>query len=140
MVWFRLPLNAGKPYAEQIKPFNFLLTAHVLPFGLPTGLEFKPERFQLVAPWIDDPLKWTRTRWIDRYSGQTFAITTEGDTGGPELARDLLLARPPRIEGLAAGQPIAAINEDGPDAARRVVSLLRETALPIQGPPGSGTP
>lgn len=61
------------------------------------------------------------------------------DGPGPyRAARDLLLARPPRIEGLAAGQPIAAINEDGPDEARRVVSLLRETVLPIQGPPGSG--
>lgn len=32
-------LNAGKPYAEQIKPFNFLLTAHVIPFGHPEGVE-----------------------------------------------------------------------------------------------------
>jgi len=32
-------LNAGKPYAEQIKPFNFLLTSHVRAFGHPFGVD-----------------------------------------------------------------------------------------------------
>ena len=40
-------LNAGKPYAQQIKPFNFLLTAHVIPFGHPEGVD--PEKFHLVT-------------------------------------------------------------------------------------------
>ena len=26
-------LNEGKPYGEQLKPFNFLLTCHVRAFG-----------------------------------------------------------------------------------------------------------
>lgn len=42
-------LNKGKPYANRIKPGNFLLSAHVAPFGHPPGVE--PERFHLVAPW-----------------------------------------------------------------------------------------
>ena len=27
--------NAGRPYAEQIKPFNFILCVHVAPFSHP---------------------------------------------------------------------------------------------------------
>jgi hypothetical protein len=42
-------LNAGKPYAKQIKPFNFLLTAHVIPFGHPEGVN--PEKFHLITPF-----------------------------------------------------------------------------------------
>jgi hypothetical protein len=42
-------LNAGKPYAQQIKPFNFILSCHVAPFGHPSGAD--PERFHLIAPY-----------------------------------------------------------------------------------------
>ena len=42
-------LNAGKSYAEQIKPFNFLLNAHVIPFGHPQGVD--PEKFHLITPY-----------------------------------------------------------------------------------------
>ena len=42
-------LNAGKPYADRIKPFNFLLTAHLPQFVAPPEGE-DPQRFQLVAP------------------------------------------------------------------------------------------
>jgi len=31
-------LNEGNPYSQQIKPFNFLLSCHVRPFGYPVGL------------------------------------------------------------------------------------------------------
>ncbi|MDP9370917.1 MAG: DNA polymerase [Chloroflexota bacterium] len=41
-------LNQGKPYAEQIKPYNFLLSAQVAPFGHPEGAD--PRHFHLVAP------------------------------------------------------------------------------------------
>ena len=45
-------LNAGKPFAEQIKPFNFLLTCQVASFGHPADVD--PEHFQLIAPWEPD--------------------------------------------------------------------------------------
>ena len=41
--------NTDQPYAEQIKPFNFLLCVHVAPFSHPAG--YSPQRFQLVAPF-----------------------------------------------------------------------------------------
>lgn len=59
-------LNAGKTYLEQIKPFNFLLNAHVRAFGYPSGVD--PERFQLIAPYEADPKKWLTLPWIDLYS------------------------------------------------------------------------
>jgi hypothetical protein len=77
--------NAGKPYAQQIKPFNFLLTAHVKAFGHPDRID--PEHFQLFAPYEADATKWERLPWVDRYAGESYRISTTGPTGGPGFAR-----------------------------------------------------
>ncbi len=60
-------LNRIKPYADQVKPFNFLLAAHVRPFGHPEGVD--PARFQLVAPFEKDPGKWAGLPWTNRATG-----------------------------------------------------------------------
>ena len=60
--------NSGKDYAAQIKPFNFLLTCHVIPFGHPPGID--PQKFHLIAPYQPDPREWTKMEWIDQYSNQ----------------------------------------------------------------------
>lgn len=78
-------LNEGKHYNQQIKPFNFLSTSHVRSFGHPDGV--RPERFQLISPYEPNPRRWLKTKWIDRYSGNTFRITTRGHHGGPGVAR-----------------------------------------------------
>jgi hypothetical protein len=67
-------LNAGKTYADQVKPFNFLLTCHVKPLGHPPGTD--PERFQLIAPYESVPGKWLKMEWINQYSGERYNITT----------------------------------------------------------------
>ena len=77
--------NEGKTYADQIKPFNFLLTAHVLPLGHPVGVN--PERFHLIGPYETDPRKWLKALWIDQYSGQTYRITTADHHGSRRTAR-----------------------------------------------------
>ena len=57
---------------------------------------------------------------------------------GPyRAARDLLLRAVPRA-GQAPGDALARADETGAQAARRLVLSLDATALPIQGPPGSG--
>jgi hypothetical protein len=71
--------NAGKPYAEQVKPFNFLLSAQVAPFGHPEGVD--PTRFHLVAPWSSYPVEWIELPWLDLHSGREFRITTTDDLG-----------------------------------------------------------
>lgn len=78
-------LNTGKPYAEQIKPFNFLLTSHVSPFGHPLGVD--PEKFHLISPYDSDPCKWLEKEWIDQHSGKKYRVTTKGDYGTRYSAR-----------------------------------------------------
>jgi hypothetical protein len=78
-------LNEGKKYADQVKPFNFLLTCHVQPMGHPTGVD--PEHFHLIGPYESDPRKWLKKPWIDQYSGNQYRIATEGDFGGRKTAR-----------------------------------------------------
>jgi hypothetical protein len=78
-------LNVGKPYSEQIKPFNFLQTCHVAPFGHPEGVD--TEKFHLVTPYDPDPRKWLAKEWIDQYTGKRFRITTRGHYGSRDIAR-----------------------------------------------------
>jgi hypothetical protein len=71
-------------YAERVKPFNFLLTAHVAPFGHPAGVD--PQHFHLVLPYTTDAAQAMARPWIDVYSGQHFRITT-GVTADATVAR-----------------------------------------------------
>ena len=77
--------NDGKTYPEQIKPFNFLLTCHVMPFGHPPGTD--PQHFHLIARYRPDPKEWTKMEWIDQYSGKTYRIITAGHHGTRNTAR-----------------------------------------------------
>jgi hypothetical protein len=61
-------LNQDKPYARQIKPFNFLLTAHVAPLGHPAGVD--PSRIHLVAPFETDPRRWAKLCWTNLYDAR----------------------------------------------------------------------
>jgi hypothetical protein len=78
-------LNAGKRYTDQIKPFNFLDTCHVRRLGHPLGTN--PEEFHLIAPSESNSNRWCKVDWIDRYSGKTYRITTQGDHGTRSTAR-----------------------------------------------------
>jgi hypothetical protein len=77
--------NEGKPYWDQIKPFNFLLTCHVNQFGHPIGAD--PEHFHLIAPYESDPGKWLNSDWFDQYTGKRYRITTADDYGTRQTAR-----------------------------------------------------
>ena len=78
-------LNLGKPYRDQIKPFNFLLSCHVKPLGCPLGTD--PERFHLVGQYETDSRKWLSGDWIDQYSGRSYRITTTDHHGSRRTAR-----------------------------------------------------
>lgn len=78
-------LNAGKGYADQIKPFNFVLSCHVQPLGQPIGCD--PDSFHLIAPFESDSRKWAKLEWINQYSGKNYKITTTEPHGNRHSAR-----------------------------------------------------
>ena len=43
--------NHARPWADQMKPFNFLLVATIDLFGFPEGTD--PARFRLIAPYTN---------------------------------------------------------------------------------------
>ncbi len=72
-------INRGKPYAEQVKPFNFLLSVTV------SSIEWPPEAFQsgafhLIAPYSSNPAEWSQLSWTDLHSGREYRIKTEGNS------------------------------------------------------------
>ena len=82
--------NRRKPYRDQVKPCNFLLTAFIAPFGHPPSVN--PARFHLVAPYEVEPRKWTRLSWMNLYdaTGQRYQLTT--------LRSDYASARSARVK------------------------------------------
>jgi hypothetical protein len=70
-------LNAGKPYPEQIKPFNFLNAAFVRPVERPAD----DERIVLVAPYERGARQREQQDWINRFNGRAYRITTEPSAG-----------------------------------------------------------
>ncbi|PYX63819.1 MAG: hypothetical protein DMG78_31240, partial [Acidobacteria bacterium] len=78
-------LNEGKAYVDKIKPFNFMVTCHVKPFGHPPGVD--AERFHLIAPYEIDSREWLKNTWTDQYSGKDYKITTFGPHGDRRTAR-----------------------------------------------------
>ena len=66
--------NEGREFDEQIKPFNFLQSCHIAPFGHPAGTT--AQRFHLIAPYEKDSKNWLRAPWLDQYSGKRYRIQT----------------------------------------------------------------
>lgn len=71
--------NQDKPWAEQVKSFNFMLVAHVARGDRPIDAG---EDFQLIAPYTNQPDQWTHLDWIDRAdpTGAPWRISTEDAT------------------------------------------------------------
>jgi predicted RecB family nuclease len=69
-----------------------------------------------------------------RAAATGIASGAEGDRAG----RELLLRRPPRIAGRAAGTPLRGADEISLAAAKRLALALDRSTLAIQGPPGTG--
>jgi len=143
-------LNDGHPYADQVKPYNFLLAPHVAPFGLPHGLE--AERFQLVAAFEKNPRRWLRMPWYTLYPclggpsdrsagdeerevlppGTTFRIATRGPS---ELAPErtvLVRAYGVMIEEYRHHPEAKSLGPDGYACSRDVRGLLRRRPVAVR--------
>src|SRR5215472_331826 len=112
------------PYADQIKPSNFVLASYVKPMDHPAGVD--PEKFQLIASYEPDPRKWLRAKWINRYDGTGHSITTHDDCGDSGVARvksyrdvlDEYAAHPEPKSADLAGNRVVAIRLVCSGAAR----------------------
>jgi len=118
-------MNAGKGYADQIKPFSFMLVGHVSPLGHPTGVD--ASRFQMVAPYETDPRGWLGLPWIDRYSGKRVPVTTDPHDHRPAHAHlqtfgDVLGAFQTHPEAKSA-------DATGKACTRRTVGLLQRRVV-----------
>jgi hypothetical protein len=79
-------MRAGTIAEVGLKPRKyFALNEHNVPNGHPTGVNVA--HFHFVTDFATDARQWTKRRWSDVYSGETFAITTKGDVGGNGVAR-----------------------------------------------------
>ncbi len=62
------------PYADRIKPLNFVLSATLARLGQPVGIN--PNRFHLIGPFSPDPATWLNMEWFDLYSRESYYVTT----------------------------------------------------------------
>jgi hypothetical protein len=113
-------LNEGKPYDDQVKPFNFMLSAAgVTP---PAGIA-PSQRFRLVAPWEPDSSRWSRLSWVDLHHpdrGPYRITTVAGRSGQPKVDNYGDVA-----EKYAAHPEAKALGPDGKPCGRGTVGLLQ---------------
>ena len=121
-------LNAEKIYARRIKPYNFLLSAHLAPEGHPIGVD--PQRFHLVAPYEADARKWDRMEWIDQYSGAPWRATTLVARGTRNAAR--LTTYGEIIEAYAVHQESKSAGSNGEPSSKGYRGLLRRRHVIIE--------
>jgi hypothetical protein len=112
-------LNRGKDYPESIKPFNFLLSAHVRRLGHPIGVD--PERFHLIAPFESDPSKWLRGPWIDVHTGKRYRVTTS-QLRGPNVVE--LATYGDVLREYEHHEELKSAGADGKSCARQTQGLL----------------
>ncbi len=67
-------MNADKPYREQVKPFNFMLSAHADEDDYPLGLE-DPQHFHLITGYTRKPRQALKATWFNRYDGKPYRAT-----------------------------------------------------------------
>jgi|HubBroStandDraft_6_1064221.scaffolds.fasta_scaffold08670_5 hypothetical protein len=124
-------LNAGKPYAQQIKPFNFILSCHIAAFGHPSDAD--PERFHLIAPYETDPRKWLALPWIDQYTGKQYRISTTLATGTRQIAR--VKSYGDVLEEYEFHEEAKCSDASGAPCDKQTVGLLQRRHVRIEGPP-----
>jgi hypothetical protein len=121
--------NQGKPWAEQVKPFNFMLVAHVARGDRPINAG---DDFQLLAPYTNKPEDWTDLEWIDRTdpAGPRWRIST-GDVTD-DAGRTVVVQTYADVIGLFRNHPEAkyADSHGQPCTGATVGALHRRDVRP----------
>lgn len=68
-------------YTAQFKPFGFTIAAYVDPIYLPNEEGIDPDKFRLLAAFNPDIAQWTKIRWTNTYTSQSYRITTAKRSG-----------------------------------------------------------
>ncbi|MGA2760337.1 MAG: hypothetical protein ABSF08_08475, partial [Candidatus Cybelea sp.] len=124
-------LNARNAYPAQIKPFNFILSSHVAPFGHPVGAD--PEHFHLIAPYESDPRKWAKLPWIDQYSGKQYGISASLPSATRRLAR--VKSYGDVLEEYEFHPEAKCADASGAPCDKQTVGLLQRRHVTIEWPP-----
>jgi hypothetical protein len=120
-------INENKPYKKQIKPFNFLLTAHIAPDGYPIGVD--RDHFHLFAPYESDRRKWENLTWVDRYSRKTWKASTLINRGTSTMAR--LQTYRDIIEKYAFRKEAKSADASGEVCGKKTVGLLQRRHIAV---------
>jgi hypothetical protein len=120
-------LNKGRRYAEQIKPFNFLLTAAGAkpPARHLAGQPIRPDCTLRIGP-----AKWDKGQWVDghRPEAGTYSITTRD--GRPGLARvDTFADALAKYESHPESK---SLGPDGEPCGRGTIGLLRRRPVVVE--------
>ena len=76
--------NRNKPFAKQIKPFNFLLSITVPSIEWPRSAH-ECGGFHLIAPYSHNPLEWFKSSWTDLYSNRIHRIRSRKAANGTAI-------------------------------------------------------
>jgi hypothetical protein len=120
--------DAGRPYAEQVKPANFLLVAHAAPGGHPPGAD--PKRFCLVAPYQPDPSEWAGLPWRNVHDPNGPVYRIGGETriarGGVPLPPGVVGVKSYRhvLDAYRTHPEAKSLGPDGRTCTRRTLGLL----------------
>jgi hypothetical protein len=113
-------INRDKPYAKQVKPFNFLLSATVTAHEWPPGAHERGG-FHLIAPYSRNPSEWLRFNWTDLHSRGVSRIRSRGHSNRAAIRvqtfADVLARFRYHPEAKSAGP-------DGMPADKQTVGLL----------------
>ncbi len=130
--------NRKRPVTEHIRPYNFMLVAHVAPLGHPP--DTNPERFLLVAPYESDPRKWRKLPWTNAYQpGSHYRTITEQEAkrrsadGSPVVFPGEVIVKTYR-DVLAEYQTHAetkSLGTDGQPCDRATVGLLSRRPVKV---------
>jgi hypothetical protein len=121
--------NQGKTYAEQVKPFGFMLSATPQRIA---GILLGTDRLHLIAPYETDPTKWTDIEWTDIHTGNQHQITTSLDPGPPHDIPVQTLQH--MIKAWATNPELKSLGTDGQACGRQTKGLLHRRPVRTVGP------
>ena len=124
-------LNAGKPYAQQIKPFNFILSCHVA-----TVRPSDRRRSGALSPHRavrNRSAQVAALPWIDQYIGKQYRISTTLPTGTRQIAR--VKSYGDVLEEYEFHEEAKCADASGAPCDKQTVGLLQRRHVTIQWPP-----